>query len=265
MNPVASNNHNPITTILLLVILFQVAASFSVFPGSLSRERQLLSTDSSIIKNSLIILNKKQLNKGLNLFGDLFEEAGPLGKGITVGKVQVALNSYDRSPSSITGMLESKTRNVGDSPEELSELTNDVCLALLRKQDEWIAASSESKHFKTDDAGKAESLFNEWANLEASKFEKEYIPGKDDEEKGGGPTIVVVSVVVEIQGDSTNFEGAGYSLSKTRDVIASIAADCIVDDGYCLNAAEVFWTPGEKDEVLTRNDMILDFPGLIDL
>ncbi len=265
MNPIASNNHNPTTTILLLIISFQVAASFSVFPGRLSRERQLLSTDSSIIKNSLINLNNNRLNKGLNLFGDFFEEAGPLGKGITVGKVQVALNSYDRSPSSITGMLESKTRNVGDSPEELSELTNDVCLALLRKQDEWIAASSESKHFKTDDAGKAESLFNEWANLEASKFEKEYIPGKDDEEKGGGPSIVVVSVVVEIQGDSTNFEGAGYSLSKTRDVIASIAADCIVDDGYCLNAAEVFWTPGEKDEVLTRNDMILDFPGLIDL
>ncbi len=209
--------------------------------------------------------NRRTNNQKLNLFGDMFEEAGPLGKGITVGKVQVALNSFDRSSSSITGVIESLTEDVGDSPEELSQLTNDVCLALLRKKDDWMAASSESKHFKTDDAGKAESLFNEWANTEASKFEKEYLPTGDNKKEGGGPTIVVVSLVVEIQGDETTFEGAGYSASKTRDVIASIAADCLVDDGYCLNAAEVFWTPGEKDEVLTKNDMILDFPQLIDL
>mmetsp|Transcript_24226 Transcript_24226/g.36089 ORF Transcript_24226/g.36089 Transcript_24226/m.36089 type:complete len:259 (-) Transcript_24226:67-843(-) len=200
----------------------------------------------------------------LNLFGDMFEEAGPLGKGITVGKVQVALNSFDRSSSSIIGMLETKTEDVGDSPEELSRLTNDICLALLRKNDDWISACSESKHFKTDDAGKAESLFNEWANLEAAKFEKEYIPGEGKAEKGG-PTIVVVSLVVEIQGDETNFEGAGYSTSKTRDVLASIAADCLVDEGYCLNAAEVFWTPGEPNEILTKTDVIVDFPALIDL
>ena len=200
----------------------------------------------------------------LNLFGDMFEEAGPLGKGITVGKVQVALNSYDRSPTSITGMLEEKTSDIGDSPEELSQMTNDVCLALLRKSDEWIAACSESKHFKTDDAGKAESLFNDWANREAAKFDKEYIPS-DDDQKGGAPTIVVVSLVIEMQGDETNFDSAGYSASKTRDVLASIAADCLVDEGYCLNAAEVFWTPGEKDEILTRTDMIVDFPTLIDL
>ena len=198
----------------------------------------------------------------------MFEEAGPLGKGITVGKVQVALNSYDRSDSSITGIIEDRTEDSDDSPEALSQLTNDVCLALLRKKDDWIAASSESQHFKTDDAGKAESLFNDWSNREASKFEKEYIPssGKGEEVVvGGGPTIVVVSLVIEIQGDETNFEGAGYSAAKTRDVIASIAADCLVDEGYCLNAAEVFWTPGEKNEVLTKNDIIIDFPNLIDL
>lgn len=230
---------------LLITLLFQHADSFSITTGALTPGRQAFSR--------------------LNLFGDMFEEAGPLGKGITVGKVQVALNSYDRSSTSITGMLEQKTRDIGDSPEELSQLTNDVCLALLRKNDEWIAAASESQHFKTDDAGKAESLFNDWSNREASKFDKEYVPGTDSKETGGGPTIVVVSLVVEMQGDETNFDGAGYSNTKTRDVLASVAADCLVDEGYCLNAAEVFWTPGAKDEVLTKNDVILDFPELIDL
>jgi uncharacterized membrane protein len=248
-------------SIVFSLITIERAASFTVLPSSTST-----STFSTLNNNNNVSIQQKQeRGQALNLFGDMFEEAGPLGKGITVGKVQVALNSWDRSSTSITGVLEDKTSDAGDSPEELSQLTNDVCLALLRRSDDWIGAASESKHFKTDDAGKAESLFNEWSNLEASKFEKEYIPGSDSEEKGGGPTSVVVSLVVEIQGDETNFEGAGYSATKTRDVIASIASDCLVDEGYCLNAAEVFWTPGEKNEVLSKTDIIVDFPNLITL
>ena len=39
----------------------------------------------------------------------------------------------------------------------------------------------------------------------------------------------------------------------------------MVDDGDCLNAVEIFWTPSDRDEVLTRMDMISDFPEIIDL
>jgi hypothetical protein len=28
---------------------------------------------------------------------------------------------------------------------------------------------------------------------------------------------------------------------------------------------EIFWTPGDREEVLTKDDIILDFPTLIDL
>lgn len=62
-----------------------------------------------------------------------------------------------------------------------------------------------------------------------------------------------------------SFEGAGYSISQTKEVLASIASDCLVDDGYCVNAVEVFWTPSDRNEVLVKNDIILDFPELIDL
>lgn len=64
---------------------------------------------------------------------------------------------------------------------------------------------------------------------------------------------------------SFRFDGAGYSIAQTKEILASIASDCLVDDGYCVNAVEVLWTPGEKDEVMTKNDMILDFPELIDI
>jgi hypothetical protein len=40
----------------------------------------------------------------INLFDKMFEEEGMLGKGITVGKVQVALRSSDRSDTSIFGL-----------------------------------------------------------------------------------------------------------------------------------------------------------------
>lgn len=201
----------------------------------------------------------------LYLFDKIFEEEGMLGKGITVGKVQVALMSRDRSDNSIFGLLEDHATNTGDQPQELARMANDVCLDLMRKSDDWVAACSFSKWFKADDAGKAESFFNDLANKEAAKFEKDYIPDDDRDRSDGLSTLVVVSLILEIQGDSTKFDGAGYSIAGTKEVLASIASDCLVDDGYCVNAVEVFWTPGEPQEVLTRADMILDFPELIDV
>ena len=107
-----------------------------------------------------------------NLFDKVFEEEGPLGKGITVGKVQVALLADDRSPTSIFGLLERKAKAESDTPYALARMCYDVCMALLRKEDDWVSASSTSEWFKGGDAGKAESTFNTWADKEAAKFEK---------------------------------------------------------------------------------------------
>lgn len=110
----------------------------------------------------------------LHLFDRVFEEQGPLGKGITVGKVQVALISEDRGEDSIFGALENNARWVegDDEAGSLADLAHEVCLSLLRKKDAWTAAHSESVWFSAKDAGKAEAKYNEWANKEAAKFEK---------------------------------------------------------------------------------------------
>jgi uncharacterized membrane protein len=39
----------------------------------------------------------------------------------------------------------------------------------------------------------------------------------------------------------------------------------MVDNGDCVNAVELFWTPSERDEVLSYQDALLDFPELVDL
>jgi hypothetical protein len=115
----------------------------------------------------------RQRSTSLGVFDKLFEESGPLGKGITVGKIQVALACRDRGPNSIFGILEEGARSTSkNDSESLGELANRVCLALLRKSDDWVAACSTSQWFKGDDYGKAESLFNDWVNKEATKFEK---------------------------------------------------------------------------------------------
>lgn len=202
----------------------------------------------------------------LQLFDKMFEQEGALGKGITVGKVQVALDALNRGPDSIFAVLEKESaRNAGsDDPSELAQLAHAVCLALLRRSDEWVGACSDSQWFKWDDAGKAESLYNDWSNREAAKFEKEY-SGGDADDAPGGPTTVVVSIILEIQGDATQFEGAGFSIAGTQEVLSSVASDVNVGGGECLNAVEVFWTPGDREEVLTKQDLIMDFPELIDL
>jgi uncharacterized membrane protein len=58
----------------------------------------------------------------------------------------------------------------GDS--HLSQMCHATCLALMRKSDDWVGACSESRWFKSEEGGKAESLYNQWADREAAKFEK---------------------------------------------------------------------------------------------
>ena len=61
------------------------------------------------------------------------------------------------------------------------------------------------------------------------------------------------------------FDGAGFSLSGTKEVLTSIASDVLVAEGDVVNAVEVFWTPSERNEVLTNMDLIADFPELVTL
>jgi hypothetical protein len=237
-----------------------------------------------------ITIQRSRTSTRLHFFDKLdkaFETDGPLGKGITVGKVQIALSvtSAERSSQeSIFAILEQFGRddnknNIGSQYDndysdgrgdsKLSQMCHEICLALLRKSDDWLSACSTSIWYRESDMGKAESLYNQWADREACKFEKEYIPPPPT---GGGSsstivdgTVAVISLVIEIQGDETNFDRAGFSISETKSVLTSIASDCRVEGGDCLNAFEVFWTPSEPTEVVTERDTIIDFPELITL
>ena len=110
-----------------------------------------------------------------------FEQATALGKGMTVARLQVALEASDRAPSSILGVIANKAANCyPDSPRSLATLVSDVSVALLRKEADWVAAASESKVIaglnQAAAEDEAEAFYNRALTKELSKFEKEYVP-----------------------------------------------------------------------------------------
>jgi hypothetical protein len=106
----------------------------------------------------------------VRMFNKLFEEKGPLGKGITVGKVQVAV-ATDPS-NSITRTLERVSKFPTGTPSQLARIANEVCVTLLRNSASWVSSCSSSAWYSASDAPKAESQFNLLSNKEAAKFEK---------------------------------------------------------------------------------------------
>ncbi len=194
----------------------------------------------------------------LNLFPGLektLEPSGPLGKGLTVGQVTIALSS----PSLIPTLNTIATANGGNSPGQLSGLISGVSLALLKREIDWISGASSSEWFSTKNGARAEADFNRRCNELESKYDRRVGNG------GEGAGVGVVTIVVEIMGDETDFGGAGLSVEGTRSVLKDLAANAGVDGGRCLNGAEIFWVPGDGGEVISELDLMIDFPELIKL
>ena len=64
-----------------------------------------------------------------------------------VGRIQVALTTSDRTPSSIMGILAATAWNSSNDSPALAKLSEEGCLALLRRSDDWVGACSDSKWF----------------------------------------------------------------------------------------------------------------------
>ena len=75
-----------------------------------------------------------------------------------------------------------------------------------------------------------------------------------------GATFAVVTIVLAILGDST-------VLPKIRSVVDietclnRIAVDAQVED--CVQSTEIVWTPTDLNEILTKQDLLVDYPELI--
>ena len=195
----------------------------------------------------------------------------PLGNGVTVATLSVALNVPRRDdPNSILSYLTKLSNTAStDSRVGLQNLVSQVALELLRQRRSIFAANSEYKHYS--DADKAIRDYNQKAIQERSKFEKETISkykGVDYSTPKSlvsstidyKATVSVITLVIAIEGDSTKIPSPIRNVGDIERALTKLAADVKVED--CLLSAEVLWTPGDISETLTERDIYMDYPDL---
>lgn len=203
-----------------------------------------------------------------DLFGSTASSA--LGAGTSVVQVSVAMEVPNRDdPNSILNVLNrlSQTSKT-DTRMGIQNLTSQVAIELLRRRSSIVSASSSYNHF--NDNTKAGRDYESKAIMERSKFEKETISkygGVDYSARTSSPTssdtgkatMAVVTLVMAIDGDSTKVPRIN-SVGDIEEALRKIAADSKVDD--CLQSVEILWTPEERGETLSRQDVIADYPEL---
>jgi uncharacterized membrane protein len=93
--------------------------------------------------------------------------------------------------------------------------------------------------------------------------------GKDNSERSNTAvddpycaTAAVVSINLAIEGDSTKFSKI-KTRNELRAALSRVAADSKMED--CLLSAEIMWTPEDRSETLSSQDVYADYPSLYPL
>ncbi|NJP11564.1 MAG: DUF1517 domain-containing protein [Leptolyngbyaceae cyanobacterium RU_5_1] len=191
---------------------------------------------------------------------------------VSVARLQVGLLADARELQADLDKLATMA-NTG-STAGLSHVLQETTLALLRHPEYWTHVGSSVKQARL--AG-AEAEFNRLALTERSKFSRETLSNVNNQlrqaaveallvgnEKGGslvpnseGPgEFIVVTLLVGVQGDlklpSIN---STEDLRKALSVLGGVSSDRLL-------ALEILWTPQAEGDVLTRDDMIVEYPDL---
>jgi uncharacterized membrane protein len=198
--------------------------------------------------------------------------------GTSVLRLNVALDVPNRDdPSSILSVLDrmAKTTAKTDTRKGVQQLTSQVALELLRRKSSIQSAYGKGQYYKDDNT--AQRAFNQASIQERSKFEKENINkfGKldlslsqsrndDNKNTGSQATMAVVTLVLSLQG--TNIEKASIpqsiqSISDLETILRHIASNVMMEENDLLGA-EILWTPEDRKEVLTKRDVVADYPEL---
>jgi uncharacterized membrane protein len=75
-----------------------------------------------------------------------------------------------------------------------------------------------------------------------------------------GATYAVVTILLAISGDTTVLPMI-RSAGDVETCLNRIAVDAQVED--CVQTSEILWTPTENNEILTKREIIVDYPELI--
>jgi uncharacterized membrane protein len=218
---------------------------------------------------------------------------------VTVVKCSIALDVANRDdPTSILSVLDrmAKVTAKTDTRQGVITLTKQVALELLRRKANIHSASGSIQQCKNEKD--AQRTYNQWSVQERSKFEQENINkfGKFDlsltktntqdtnrnlDITASKATMAVVTLVLSVEGlDQNKNSNKWKDMSTIRsrsDLITLLQAIAAMDDTTTTTAntaassssssqqllgAEILWTPEDRSETLTKQDMIADYPEL---
>lgn len=151
----------------------------------------------------------------------------------TVVKLNLALTA-DWSADGIIPVLSQIASNSGDmsSRAGLSNLLSETVLALIRRQVNWYAVSHEAKTFSDSSSVDTESYFQKLSIKERSKFDQETKPTKfqtvgNSFNAPSSSNLAIVSLVVALRGKNNPSYKSVRSLTDTREILQSLAADAL--------------------------------------
>lgn len=167
----------------------------------------------------------------------------------------------------------------------LASLASSVSLELLRSYEGWVAAKASSGRFR--DMAVAEQAFNEASMKERKKWSYENtvedraalaLAARREGRGSRGPNsamaaamagkhLIVLTLMVacrNIGGKHLMPKKAG-SAEALESSLERFAAALLEKNGKNVLAVDVSWTPDGEGETLSRKDVILKWPELVDL
>eukprot|EP00967_Tisochrysis_lutea_P156653 scaffold316111_cov26-Tisochrysis_lutea.AAC.2 len=206
-----------------------------------------------------------------NPFDSLKNPFADKADGATALSLSLAFRVEARGPRSVLGQLEDLASAADTaSAQGIAELCSDAALLLLRRKNEWISCCGSSRHYGDDEAGLAS--FDKMAIKEAAKFDERTPSSTVDaalkaagvgSSKEGKSTVAVVCIVACLMGDREEEIGKSFAgdARAMRAALEELAAAGRADEE--VFAFELFWVPGEDDDVLDMDEVNLEWPELM--
>lgn len=192
---------------------------------------------------------------------------------ISVARLQVGMLAGARELQADLDKLAMKADT--SSTQGLTEVLQETTLALLRHPEYWTHASSSVQQARL--AG-AEAEFNRLLLTERSKFSRETLSNVNNQIKqapidavlvsdSGNSGLntqvmkdpseyIVVTLLVGAQGElKLPTVNSSDELKQALSVLGGVSSDRLL-------ALEVLWTPQAQEDVLTRDDLLVEYPNL---
>ena len=199
------------------------------------------------------------------------DELGYTNPAVSIAKVQVGLLAEARNLQADLDRIAEKANT--NNNEGLAQVLQETTLAMLRHPEYWAYGADESQQARLESA---EAQFNRLALSERSKFTAETLSNVNNQlkqgstgsaltlaEKGGALAesqdpgeYIVVTLIAATQGKlELPPINSSEDLRKALSLLGGISSDRLL-------ALEILWTPQAEGDVLTRDDVIAEYPNL---